>query len=156
MLLCGLAQQPGAVFWVNQGRSRPECTPAQQQSLPAAQVLLDPQSTLGAGRPACLAYHLVFNAQGELVAQRTGGSFLQPRLAPAPGVGLAPDYVVGMPGFSMSSCAMAWPQHLPEPLFGYLLQGYPQRATVCAVGLWSEQGLELCWMAICLAAGRAR
>lgn len=48
-------------------------TYAQQQGLPAAQVLLDPQSTLGAqlGQRA-LPTTLFFNAQGELVAQRTG------------------------------------------------------------------------------------
>lgn len=75
VLLQAQAQQPQVQFlWVNQGEAALKVhTYAQQQGLPAAQVLLDPQSTLGAqlGQRA-LPTTLFFNARGELVAQRTG------------------------------------------------------------------------------------
>lgn len=43
----------------------------------------------------------------------------------------------------MSSCAMAWPQHLPEPLLDASYKGYPLGAPPCAVGAVGEQGWNL-------------
>ena len=43
----------------------------------------------------------------------------------------------------MSSCAMAWPQHLPEPLLDASYKGYPLGAPPCAAGAVGEQGWNL-------------